>query len=260
MKNMSRFVIFNADDFGQAGGINRGIIECHRSGVVTSASLMVTGQAAAEAVSMSRDHPGLSVGLHWDVWGEDEREFDLSDTGAVRDELRRQLDDFHRLMGRLPTHVDSHRHAHREPHVMPLFREMVEPLGVPVRGDGRVRFVGGFYAQWEWRVTNLEYVSVPFLERMLRDEVPEGWTEISCHPGYVAPGYTAVYSREREAEIRTLTDRRIRAAIEGLGICLSSYNGYACRAAQGPSPKSTPPGGCARGNTIKPLEREELPS
>ena len=226
---MTSRVIFNADDFGQGAGINRGIIECHERGVVTSASLMVTGRAVSEAVAWSRDHPGLSVGLHWDVWGEDEREFDISDTAAVRDEFRRQLDEFVRVAGRMPTHVDSHRHAHLEPRLAPVFQELVEPLGVPLRGDGRVRFIGGFYAQWEWRVTNLEYVSVPFLERMLREEVREPWTEISCHPGYIEPGYAAVYAREREAEVRTLTDPRIREVLAELGIELSNYSDYTCR-------------------------------
>jgi len=35
----------------------------------------------------------------------------------------------------------------------------------------------------EWKVTDLQYVSVPFLQRMLREEVGEGWTELSCHRG-----------------------------------------------------------------------------
>ena len=48
--------------------------------------------------------------------------------------LPRQLDAFERAVGRLPTHVDSHRHAHLEPRLMPLFRELVEPLGIPLRG------------------------------------------------------------------------------------------------------------------------------
>src|SRR5215471_1821176 len=177
MKHLEKYLIVNADDFGASAGVNRGILECHTRGVVTSTSLMVTGRAVHEAVALSRDHPALAVGLHWDVWGEDEREFDLDDMAAVRDEFRRQLDEFHRLLGRPPTHIDSHRHAHREEQVMPLFRELVAPLGVPLRDDGRVRFVGGFYAQWEWQVTDLEHVSVPFLQWMLREEVEEGWTE-----------------------------------------------------------------------------------
>jgi chitin disaccharide deacetylase len=223
---MEKFLIVNADDFGASAGVNRGILECHTGGVLTSASLMVTGRAAREAVAMSRDHPALAVGLHWDVWGEDEREFDTRDLAAIRDEFRRQFDEFQRLLGRPPTHIDSHRHAHRQEHLLPLFRELVAPLGVPLRGDGPVRFVGGFYAQWEWLVTNLEYVSVPFLLQLLREEVASGWTELSCHPGYRSPGFTSVYLAEREAEVRTLTDPRVRQALDELGIRLASYADY----------------------------------
>lgn len=224
---MAKSLIFNADDFGASTGVNRGILECHTRGILTSTSLMVTGRAVDEAVAMSRDHPRLAVGLHWDVWGEDERAFDIEDIPAVRDEFRRQLDRFHQLLGRMPTHVDSHRHAHREEHLMPVFQELVAPLGVPLRDSpGSPRFVGGFYAQWEWQVTNLEYVSVPFLQRMLREEVAEGWTEFSCHPGYRSPDFTSVYLAEREAEVRTLTDPRVRTTIAEEGIRLASYADY----------------------------------
>jgi predicted glycoside hydrolase/deacetylase ChbG (UPF0249 family) len=88
-----------------------------------------------------------------------------------------------------------------------------------------VKFVGGFYAQWEWQVTNLEHVSVPFLQRLLREEVFDGWTEVSCHPGYRSPGYAPVYLAEREEEVRTLTDPRIRQTIAALGLRLVSYAG-----------------------------------
>ena len=223
---MEKYLIVNADDFGASAGVNRGILECHTRGVVTSTSLMVTGRAVHEAVGLSREHPELAVGLHFDVCGEDEREFDTDDVAAVRDEFRRQLDEFHHLMGRLPTHVDSHRHVHREEHLMPVFREMVARLGVPLRDDGRVNFIGGFYAQWEWRVTNLEYVSVPFLQRILREEVFDGWTEVSCHPGYRSLGYASVYLAEREEEVRTLTDPRIRQTIAALGLHPVSYADY----------------------------------
>lgn len=221
---MTRNLIINADDFGLTTGVNKGIVECHQRGVVTSTSMMVTGHAVDEAVALSRDNPDLSIGLHWDVWGEDEREFDIHDIPAVRDEFHRQVDEFVRLFGRMPTHIDSHRHAHREDHIVPIFQELVAPLGVPLRGDGQVRFVGGFYAQWEWKVTNLDHVSVDFLSQMLREEVREGWTEFSCHPAYVSPAESAwVYGKEREEELRTLTNAAIRELIEELGINLTSY-------------------------------------
>jgi predicted glycoside hydrolase/deacetylase ChbG (UPF0249 family) len=223
---MSKYLIINADDFGASVGLNRGIIESHTQGVVTSTSLMVTGRAVHEAVAMSRDCPALSLGLHWDVWGETERDFDISNLAAVRDEIHRQLDAFHHLLGRLPTHIDSHYHLHRRPELLPLFRELVAPLGVPLRGDCDVHFIGGFYAQWEWQVTNLEYVSVPTLQRILSDEVQDGWTEIACHPGYVSPDFTSVYLHEREAEVQTLTDARLRQTMADLHIHLVNYTAY----------------------------------
>lgn len=221
-----KYLIVNADDFGASTGVNQGIIAAHSRGIVTSASLMVTGRAAAEAVARSHDYPALSVGLHWDVWGEDERAFDLDNRAAVQDEFHRQVDQFYHLLGRLPTHVDSHRHAHRRAGLLPLFRELVAPLGVPLRGAGPVRYVGHFYAQWEWLVTNLEYVSVPFLQRVLREEVRPGWTELACHPGYRSPDFASVYLAEREVEVGALTDPRVRTTIADLGIRLASYRDY----------------------------------
>jgi predicted glycoside hydrolase/deacetylase ChbG (UPF0249 family) len=75
-------------------------------------------------------------------------------------------------------------------------------------------------------VTELKYVSVPFLQEMIRNEVPVGFTEFSCHPGYVGPDYQAVYNAEREEEVRTLIDPRIRETIEEQGIKLISYADY----------------------------------
>lgn len=223
MQGSERYLIVNADDLGASEGVNRGILEAHVRGVVTSASFMTTGRASREAAAMARDHPELAVGLHWDVWGEDEREFDVGDHTAVRDEFHRQVDAFEQLLGRLPTHIDSHRHAHLRKRLFPVFQELVEPLGVPLRGDGRVRFEGGFYAQWEWMVTDLEHVSVDFLLGMLRDRVGFGWTEFSCHPGYVSDDYPSVYFTEREAELATLTDPRVGEELDRLGIRLRSY-------------------------------------
>ena len=70
---MEKRLIINADDFGASTGVNRAIVDCHMKGVLTSTSLMVYGRAVREAVELSRQNQRLSVGLHWDVWGEDER-------------------------------------------------------------------------------------------------------------------------------------------------------------------------------------------
>jgi predicted glycoside hydrolase/deacetylase ChbG (UPF0249 family) len=175
---------------------------------------------------MSRDCPGLSLGLHWDISGEGERRVDRSDPAAIRDAFQRQIDAFYALTGRMPTHIDSHHHLHRRAEILPVFRELVEPLGLPLRSEPGVHFIGGFYAQWEWMVTNLEYISVPALQRILQEEVREGWTEVACHPGYVTPDFSSVYLQEREEEVRTLTDPHISQSIEALGIQLVNYTNY----------------------------------
>ncbi len=63
----TRFLIVNADDFGQSPGVNEGLSRRVRRGIVTSASLMVRWAAAASAGAYARAHPSLSLGLHVDL-------------------------------------------------------------------------------------------------------------------------------------------------------------------------------------------------
>jgi chitin disaccharide deacetylase len=60
----SRQVIINADDFGMSAEIDRGILEAHDRGVVTSASLMVDEPNARAAVEQAKQRAGLSLGIH----------------------------------------------------------------------------------------------------------------------------------------------------------------------------------------------------
>jgi chitin disaccharide deacetylase len=60
----ARRLIVTADDFGAAREVNDAVEIAHRKGVLTAASLMVTGPAAAEAVAVARRNPALAVGLH----------------------------------------------------------------------------------------------------------------------------------------------------------------------------------------------------
>lgn len=59
-----RRLIVNADDFGLSPAVNEAVARAHREGILTSASLMVNADACTAAVSMTKDHPRLGVGLH----------------------------------------------------------------------------------------------------------------------------------------------------------------------------------------------------
>ncbi len=57
-------IILNADDFGRSRQINAAIIRAHQEGVLTSASLMMAGEAVEDAVKLAHQNPTLAVGLH----------------------------------------------------------------------------------------------------------------------------------------------------------------------------------------------------
>jgi len=213
-------LIINGDDFGASRGINRGIIQAHRDGILTSASLFVNRPASAEAAALGRQHRRLNVGLHL--------ELDPADPDAAT-QCEHQLARFRELTGELPTHVDSHHDVHRDPRVLPHVLALARQVGASVRGHSGARHLGKFYGHWGG-ATHPEQIGVEGLLRLLDAEVREGVTELSCHPGYVEPGYRSSYLVERELELRTLCEPRVRQAIRDRGIRLMGFRDLPARA------------------------------
>lgn len=234
-KKHPRYVVVNADDFGQSPGVNRGIVEAHEHGIVTSASLMVRWPAAAEAVAKSRQHPALSLGIHFDFseWacrrGEWRPIYQVvadDDIGGIAREASRQLATFRRLVGEDPTHIDSHQHAHRARRIRSIFAEIADRSGVPLRGcTPGVRYCGSFYGQTSNGQPLPRLISVNALIRILAT-LPAGITELGCHPA-LGNDLNSMYRKERALEVKTLCDRRVREAISDLGIELCSFRDVA---------------------------------
>jgi predicted glycoside hydrolase/deacetylase ChbG (UPF0249 family) len=205
-----------------ARGVNEGISQAHTDGILTSASMMVLAPAAAEAAEMARAHPALSVGLHFQETGGT----NLDDPAQAERAFRAQLERFRMLLGRDPTHVDSHHHVHAEKDRMATFSALVAPLGVPLRNDGRVPYIGGFYAEWEPGVITLDYIRRPFLRHLVDTEVGEGFTELACHPARLSEDLESSYLRERVVELQTLTEPGLREELESAGVRLVSYHDW----------------------------------
>jgi chitin disaccharide deacetylase len=221
----ARQVIINADDFGMSAEIDRGILEAHDRGVVTSTSLMVDEPDAEAAVEQAKRRPGLSLGIHVAFDHRGQWFVDIQDLAAVQRALDQQLARFVRLAGTIPTHIDSHHHVHRAFNVARLFLEAGERYGVPVRGFSEVFYIGRFYGQPEFRKTDLSFITVETLISLLRSVRP-GVSEVSCHPGHLETRPDAVYNREREVELQVLTDPRVKAAIADTRLRPISYLGY----------------------------------
>jgi predicted glycoside hydrolase/deacetylase ChbG (UPF0249 family) len=213
----------NADDFGYGAAVNKGIVEAVDRGVVTSASLMVNTPGVDEALGLAAERPHLSLGIHVNFTNEAQRLVEFDDPEICRGELRRQFDLFVRLTGRIPTHIDSHQHVHRREACRASFRELAAEHGIPLREQPPVTFKGGFYAQWEYGVSDASKVSFEAVERILRTEVGDGLYELAVHPGYFDPSVEYVYHKDREAELATLCDSRVRDLLAEEGIQLISY-------------------------------------
>jgi predicted glycoside hydrolase/deacetylase ChbG (UPF0249 family) len=228
---MSRAAIVNADDFGQSAGINLGIVQAHERGIVTSASLMVRGHAASAAAAYARAHPQLSVGLHVDLgesvyrggeWITLYERVDRQDDLAVEAEIRAQLALCRELLRRDPTHIDSHQHVHIEEPVRSILDNLAGELRVPLRHRStRVRHDGRFYGQTNTGDPLAECISPAHLVEILRG-LPEGVTEVACHPG-CADDVVTMYRAERRLELAALCDPGVRRAVADEGIELISF-------------------------------------
>lgn len=245
-----RRLVVNADDLGRTAGINRGVLDAHREGIVTSATLMVNYEPAQEAARLAAECPRLGVGLHVALTGgvpalPPEAVPSLVDAAGrlpakpeglaraapaeILAEARAQLLRFEALMGRLPTHFDSHHHSHRLPAVFAALVTLASETGRPVRlaSPGmreRLRrlgirssdaFVESFYD---------EGATLASLTGIL-DGLSEGVTEMMCHPAHVDPelARSSSYAAARERELAVLTSDAARRAVAARGVRLIHF-------------------------------------
>jgi predicted glycoside hydrolase/deacetylase ChbG (UPF0249 family) len=207
-------------------------VEAHERGIVTSASLMVRGDAASAAAAYGRAHPELSVGLHVDLgeslfrdgeWVPVYERVNRQDAREVEAEIRAQLSICRKLLGRHPTHLDSHQHVHIEEPARSIVDRVGSELGVPVRHRSPcVRYEGRFYGQTGTGDPLPANISTARLMELLR-ELPVGVTEMACHPGY--PGdVVTMYAAEREMELHALCDPDVRRVVREEAIVLIAFS------------------------------------
>ncbi len=245
-----KLLIVNADDFGLTPGVSRGILEAHREGMVTSTTILVTRSVPAEVLAELKATQ-LGVGLHLnltlgtplspppavpslvDAEGKFLRDARQSAARAKSEEaereLRAQVATFLGLLGRAPTHLDSHHHVGRYSPIREIVWELARELGVPVRSqDEGVRraaraaglrtpdhFFGESGPEPYWSA-----------ERLLAHlaALPEGVSEFMTHPGYYDADLAySRYGRQREVELQGLIDPAVRRAVEASRVRLCHF-------------------------------------
>jgi chitin disaccharide deacetylase len=284
-------LIVNADDLGWTEGVNRGITEAHRNGLVTSASLLANGPAFESALKLGSSNPELGIGVH----------LNLSDgpPSAPRHEVQGLLNDVGDLEGgpenlllRIasrslpleeverewgaqiekiqaagvePTHVDGHKHVHmlpglfeitlrlakkhairsvrvaheestlravlsrgREQKVVVVLKQGVQARGLKLLAkDAREMAdrAGIVTTDYFCGIAQTGELTREGLERLL-ENLPDGTTELMCHPGYMDEELRRTATRlkqSRQTELEILTDPGVRKLVATQGIRLINY-------------------------------------
>jgi chitin disaccharide deacetylase len=274
-------LIVNADDLGMSEGINRGILEAHVEGIVTSTTAMMTASAATAGIKLVQQQaPALGLGLHFNLtYGRpllkakevpslvrSDGSFVSATRGLsfqhhwrshdIKAELKAQFERFTNVAGCLPDHLDSHHLIDSlSAECREAMLDLADTYNLPVRQGGR-----SLYRQFEKKLAGwgkvqkaiapLLFRRYPFkrhahiFDRMPRspdhfdfsfhdaqattaqlhfilDALPDGVTELVCHPGYssgAADGY--LY---RELELAALKDDGVKARIAELEIVLVTF-------------------------------------
>jgi chitin disaccharide deacetylase len=287
---VTRSLIVNADDLGWTAGVNRGIAEAHRNGIVTSASLLANGEAFAEGAELARETPGLGVGVHLNLSDgtpvapreavpsllNSAGQFEGGPDGILRKIATRGLSMSEveieweaqiakvRAAGVQPTHLDGHKHVHMLPKLFEIALRVAKRHGI-----GAIRVAheasGLRAALWagELRASvvlkqGVQARGLKLLARDAREQaeragistpdnfcgiaqtgeltkegvirllrgLPEGTTELMCHPGYADEALRKTATRlqgSREKEVEILTDPTVRNLVASEGIRLIDY-------------------------------------
>jgi chitin disaccharide deacetylase len=286
-----RNLIVNADDLGWTEGVNRGIAEAHRNGIVTSTSLLANGAAFVLGVEMARVSAGLAVGVHLNLsdgapsaprelvtsllsdqgmfaGGPESLLLRMARRALVTEEVEIEWDaqiQKVRDAGIEPTHLDGHKHVHMLPGLFEIALRLakrhgigavrvsheestlrtalsageaqnagvVMKQGVQARGlkllarDARemAKRAGIATADYFCGIAQTGELTHEGVARLLKS-LPEGTTELMCHPGYVDSELEKSATRlqdSRRVEVEILTDTAIRNLVASQGIRLIDY-------------------------------------
>jgi predicted glycoside hydrolase/deacetylase ChbG (UPF0249 family) len=286
-----RNLIVNADDLGWAEGVNRGIAEAHRNGIVTSATLLANGAAFASAVELVKATPALGVGVHLNLNDgkpvsppervrsivNDRGEFVGGPEALLLRIARRNLrlkeveieweSQIQKVVkaGIQPTHLDGHKHVHMLPGMFEIALRLAKRNGIAavrishegsslraalssganqnvplvmkqgmqarvlklLARDARALAEAAGIATTDYfcGIAQTGELTVEGMKCLLQN-LPEGTTEMMCHPGFMDKELEESATRlqdSRELEVEILSSPHIRNLVASQGIRLIDY-------------------------------------
>jgi predicted glycoside hydrolase/deacetylase ChbG (UPF0249 family) len=219
-------LIVNADDFGYSRGVNFGIIDSHRYGIVNSTTMMMNMPGVDHAIKLAKENPNLQVGIHLvltcgkpilsDVPSLVDEQGNFKKLSVLRENRDVSLTELEREWtaqierfldsGLIPTHFDSHHHVHATPEFLPVVQRLSKKYQLSARGGSELKgvpsftdvFLHGFYG---------EGATYEFFDKLPKLSEDGQTVEVMCHPGYldsdVLNGSSYALDRVKETEILT---------------------------------------------------------
>lgn len=290
-----RNLIVNADDLGWTEGVNHGIAEAHRRGLVTSTSLLANGRAFAGALAVAQSNRELGIGVHLNLsdgtptaaadlvktllnsageleGGPESLLLKIAKRSLRCEEVEREWDaqiQKIRDAGIQPSHLDGHKHIHMLPGLFEIGLRLAKKHGIGAirvsHEDSKLRSLLSAGPKKSAGVLVKQGVQARGLKLLARDArkmaeragltspdyfcgiaqtgilmregvqrlleiLPEGTTELMCHPGYADEELRQTHTRlqdSRQTELDILTDAGIRKVVATQGIRLISFKGIA---------------------------------
>lgn len=231
-------LIVNADDFGLSKGVNLGIIEAHRNGIVTSTTLMVTMNEVEDALELAKKYPNLGIGLHLNCTlgkpltpcfslikenGEFYKPKENPNQENFKEEefyqeFLAQYELFVQLTKKKPTHIDSHLYAHQKyAKAKSAALRLAKEKEVAIR-DAEVpyyemaHFIGSFKCNEKITEQQALQIIIGTESEILKYPI----VELMCHPAYLDQYLyeTSSYHLGRMKELRILTSNEVKQFIE----------------------------------------------
>lgn len=249
-----RILIVNADDCNLTPKVTEAILKAQATGIVTSTTFMVNLKVPTGVVKELLACKKLGLGLHLNLtFGEpvskpalvkgllakDGRFKRLPDylkkfpaAGEILEEFKAQLQSFLRLFGKLPTHIDVHHHLHDHLPFFEALTALAQKQNLPVRwtrlfSEPRTRNCRRNVKTTDHFYGNLDPHTF-WTDEVLRHllfTLPEGVSEVMCHPGWVDDDLCAISSLTfpREREYQLFSSKELRKYIVRLGIQLAHF-------------------------------------
>ncbi len=248
---MSRLLIVNADDCNLTPGVTRAILECHDKGILSSTTFMINLPVERSTVRELHKRKNLGVGIHLNVTLKNpiskpasvksllspdgkfrkvgEQTTELPKAGELEREYQAQIDLFKKVFGHRPTHLDTHHQVHDHPFFFRVLNDLAIKNKLPLRRSKQLlakpRFklaastdymFGNLTVEGYWRKAPLETTLA---------NLPQGVSEIMCHPGYNDADLRAIssFTVGRPEELRLFSAPAFRKQLQTHSIRLAHF-------------------------------------